>query len=173
MESSFNEALARLDADIAKAEQRLADLRLKRKGAEAFLVYMDTAKPSASRRAAPAKPRRTVNQGPADVVLSQMVPRKVYTVDSTMAIAAEAGHNLSREQTRNALHYLVRKKEIRSPSRGHWVLSDSGTPVAAGVPVGNHTEEGGGTRETTEAPASPAEDRVDLQLGASITEVAV
>jgi hypothetical protein len=180
--SEFTDALARLDAEIAATEAKLADLRLKRTGAEAFLVYMNLpdrpARPaSATQQAAeePARPRRSPSSsGQADAILSLFQPDILITVDDALAEVRRQGYELTREQTRNALQYLVRTGRIESVKRGVWRLRNSEGPAGAGPSVSNTPtdQEGGVSHETAPETSSQAEHQHHAQLGASITEVA-
>jgi len=185
--SQFNEALNRLDVEIVAAEERLADLRLKRKGAEAFLSYMQPSGPAVAHRKtdAPQLAARRSTLPTSGVVgvtdfvasIAQANPEVIVTIDFVLDQTRAQGREFTREQVKNALHYLARKGVlVKSSDRGSWQLpTDTETPAAAtGVSVGNVLphQEGGDSHETTEPTASTAEDHSDLQLGASITEVA-
>ena len=66
-EGPIAEALARLDADLAAAEARVADLKLKRQGALAFLAYLD--EPIVRPRAA----RPAVSSGSPSSVFEEII----------------------------------------------------------------------------------------------------
>jgi hypothetical protein len=180
--SEFTDALARLDAEIAATEAQLADLRLKRTGAEAFLAYMNQqSRPaqsasSTSPQQSADQPRRTpaANSGQAEVIWSLFQPGVLITVDEALGEVRERGHQYTREQTRNALQYLVRTRRIESVRRGVWRLRDTEGPAATGPSVGNTPtdQEGVDSHETAAQTSSPAEHQHHAQLGASITEVA-
>lgn len=160
--SRFSDALTRLDADIEAAERHLAELRLKRKGAEAFLAYMEP-------DAIPA-PRSGVAQVEPDLFHDVVASfgHDTFTVDVILRAVSERGTEMTREQVRNRIHYMVRKGVIASVRRGAWRFKDSETPVTAGVSVGNtpSIQEGGDSHETRQT--AQAESNYHPQLGASI-----
>src|SRR5262245_59539009 len=102
--SEFEAALSRLDAEIARSEAGLADLRLKRKGAQAVLAYTSssgtTARPAKSKTARPAKTRTAsvVEGGPADFVLKAVPINTEFGVNDVHRQIAANGVELTREQ---------------------------------------------------------------------------
>jgi len=165
METNFAEALTRLDADIARAEVRareaevaLAELRLKRQGADAFLEYLHTS-PRARTIPAPQPPPET---GHASLVEQLMRGRTgEQSVDDVLQGLQDNGHEVTRHQVRNALHYLARKKVTENAGRrGWWRLRDSEAPVSAGASDGDRSHQGdrsweeGGNGEGTVPPGA-------------------
>lgn len=139
--------MARLDAEIAAAEAHLAELRHKRTGAEAFLDYMnagrqqktaDVTVPATAGAVvfAGTVARSVAEPGPTEVVLAAFRPGVVTSLDDVFNEVHRRGYELTREQTRNALHYLVRKGEIEKVGnrRGFWQLRQRDTegPSLAG-----------------------------------------
>jgi hypothetical protein len=190
--SDFTDALARLDAEIAAAEAHLAELRHKRTGAEAFLDYMKqsaTTTVGMAGRVAKIAPVGTLDlvapvtrsgSGPTEVVWALFRPGVVITLDEVFNEVHRRGYELTREQTRNALHYLVRKGEIEKAGtrRGFWQLRQRDTegPSLAGEEPSAVSElsspEGG---EHSNDEAGPEGHRHDLpgrngdyRVGASI-----
>jgi hypothetical protein len=169
----INATRARLDADIAAAEQRLADLLIKRKGLDALEDYIDTA--DSPKRIPPRTPLTVLDGegrsalGATDFVFSVFTPGTSCTIDSMMTATAKAGRPMNRQQVRNALHYLRRKEMIQSPARGVWTR-DAEVPAGTGTSVDNPTQmqEGGRGSNETETPPSPSEDQHHPQLGSSI-----
>jgi hypothetical protein len=115
MDTDFNAALARLDDEIRDAETRLADLRLKRAGADAFLEYMGSAlgsKTSAVPEPAPTTPtvpasdgdHRVAQANPSDAVMEvfRARPLHVLGIDEVYSAVSDAGAGLERAQVRNA-----------------------------------------------------------------------
>ena len=169
--SRFDDALTRLYAEIAEAEKRLADLQLKRKGAELFLDYMGGT--SAEHFAAPAvvaaTTSRTTSQAPSGTwQIVESVIDKTGTeqaVDAIWDALKAAGHSdLDRVQVRNSLHYLSRKGLIRAGSvRGRWrwiVPENSEAPVSAGASEGEESSSDSSRKEGgTASGAEPPTDR--------------
>ena len=115
-----------------------------------------------------AKAKTQTAFGSADYVFSLLKPVEPITIDGVIDTTKAAGRPLTRQQVRNALHYLVRTNRIESVSRGVWLLN-AGTPAATGVPDGVPTNtEGVDSRETDETASVAAEDQHHPQLGASI-----
>jgi len=117
-EGPIAEALARLDADLAAAEARVADLKLKRQGALAFLAYLD--EPIVRPRAA----RPAVSSGSPSSVVEEIIKDAGLTEFDTKqinALVAQAGFELTRTQVSNALTYLRRQKFLDNGAhRGQW-----------------------------------------------------
>jgi len=175
---NFEAALARLDVDIEAAETRLNDLRLKRTGALLFLDYFqgETSTVPAAEKVNPRQPRSDGDgTGPTDLVLAAVhrMTDEEFNLDRLIAEIESNGGGLEREQTRNAVHYLMRKGHLRNARRGVYARpTNAEAPVSAGASVGitHHYMEGGGSDESS-AQASPspqAEGFLHPQLGASI-----
>lgn len=125
--SRFDDALSRLDADIAETQRRLDDLQRRREGAQLFLDYMDGPTRDAAiavHSSAPAS--RTTSQAQSGTwqIVESVIDKSgaEQTVDTIWAAVKTAGHaDLDRVQVRNSLHYLSRKELIRAGSgRGRW-----------------------------------------------------
>ena len=186
--SEFIEALARLDADIEATEAKLAELRYKRTGAEAFLDYMNSGRQQQTAavpaeavstgraaRGTPVPRSQSAGAGPKDLVLSIFQPGVVVTLDDACAEADRGGFNLAREQIRNALHYLVRTKRIETVGRAAWRLRDTEGPSPASEEPSalSELEARGGERSDVESPTedhrqSPTGWNGDHRDGASI-----
>ena len=147
-EMTIQEALTRLNVDIDRVRDRLrdtqatlAELELKRQGAEALLGYMGVV--SESRVAAPSK--STLDTSPASVVEAAMKDALgAQSVDQVVDALHRGGHDLAREQVRNALHYLSRKGVIENAGRrGWWRLTDTSAPVVAGAEVSDRSNQEG------------------------------
>lgn len=133
----FTDALARLDADIDNAERALADLRRKREGADAFLEYSGMSSAAGGARSVPRSAPATSgsSDGPTALVLAavQGTHRDSYTLDSLMNEITAAGGQVTKDQVRNSVHYLVRQKKMTNIRRGLWATTNAETPVATGV----------------------------------------
>ncbi len=133
----FTEALARLDADIDSAERVLADLKLKRDGANAFLEYSGMSSAAGSARSVPRSAPATSgpSDGPTALVLAavQGTNRESYTLDSLMNEITAAGGQVTKDQVRNSVHYLVRQKKMTNIRRGLWATTNAETPAVTGV----------------------------------------
>jgi len=158
---NFEAALARLDVDIEAAETRLNDLRLKRTGALVFLDYFqgETSAVPVAEKVNLRQPRSDGDgAGPTDLVLAAVrrMTDEEFNLDRLVAEIESNGGGLEREQTRNAVHYLVRKGDLRNARRGVYARpTDTGTPAATGVPVSGQSisdwpSEEGGIRHDTE-----------------------
>jgi|JI9StandDraft_1071089.scaffolds.fasta_scaffold76425_2 hypothetical protein len=155
MDTDFNAALARLDDEIRDAETRLADLRLKRAGADAFLEYMGSAlgsKTSAVPEPAPTTPtvpasdgdHRVAQANPSDAVMEvfRARPLHVLGIDEVYSAVSDAGAGLERAQVRNGIHYAARKGWIdKAGKRGLWILrpENSSAPGRTGAEVDEET----------------------------------
>jgi len=143
----FAAALSRLDQEIEVARQQLADLQLKRTGAEVFLSYMQTATassspavvPTATADAAVSVPVFTAGNrplSPTEAVTAAIdaLNRGHFTVDDIYSVIEAMGVAVDRMQTRNAMHYLVRKHELENVRRGVYARpTDTKTPAPTGV----------------------------------------
>lgn len=146
MDTQFLLALARLDAEITETEARLQDLRLRRRGAQAFLEYMEDDSPI--KQASSIRPS-TATSGPetpdtlastsggsAEAVMEvfRRTPDVVLGIDDVHKEVTKDGHSFTRIQIRNSLHYATRKGWIsKSGRRGSWVLTNASAPVAPGA----------------------------------------
>jgi len=175
----FKDALARLDAEIDTAERGLAELKLKRQGAHAFLEYsgmtnvVGSVRPEA--RSAPATSFSRGSSPTATVWAAvQEANRDSYTMKDLINSVEAVGGQLSTAQITNSIHYLVRRKKMTNLRRGLWATTNAETPADTGVSDGNTptSEEGGGSHEPEASipPPSQAEDLDDPQLGTSIVE---
>lgn len=140
MNTQFSLALARLDAEIAETEARLQDLRLRRKGAQAFLEYMEgpdltsDAEPSASALPSTSAPRASGSPVEAVMAVFNRTPDVVLVIDVVHREVTKDGHTFDRQQVRNALHYATRRGWIsKAGRRGAWVLRNASAPVAPGA----------------------------------------
>lgn len=175
----FNDALARLDADIEAAERVLVELKLKREGANAFLEYLGMSGEIAGARSSARSKSTASDSGgsPTELVSAavQRMNKDTYTLDEVVNGVEAAGGKITKDQVRNSVHYLVRRKKMKNLRRGLWTTTDAEAPAATGASDGNTptSEEGGGSHEpeASEAPPSQAEDLDDPQLGTSMTEV--
>ncbi len=157
---TIQEALVRLDAEIAAAEAKLQDLRVKRQGADAFLEYAEgvfgvTTDP----RTNVATARRTgVNTGNTALIEAAVRATGPGTVSVEDVVQDEGviAAGLDRMQVRNGLHYLSRKGLLESAGRrGLWRLAHdpdlTETSAGAELSVRSTTVEGG---ENTDDPTS-------------------
>lgn len=69
--------------------------------------------------------------GPTDSVAAIFRPGVVVTLDDACAELDQRGSELTRDQIRNALHYLVRKERIKAVGRAAWRLQDTESPSPA------------------------------------------
>lgn len=178
--SRFNDALARLNADIAETEKRLADLQLKRRGAELFLDYMDgkTTENVAAPVPTSARASRTISQALSGTwqIVESVIDKTgaEQTVDTIWDAVKTAGHaDLQRLQVRNSLHYLSRKGLIRAGSgRGRWywvVPENSEAPVSAGASESEESSNDSSRKEGgTASGAEPPTDRDSNQDNSSL-----
>lgn len=189
MDVDFNAVVSHLDAEIgdaeaaveaarqrvAEAEAKLDDLRVTRRGADAFRAYATTG----TRRRPPTQPAASRHAPSGQTAIMQEVVQanlnRVITNSEAQQLAAERGHTLDAEQVRNALSYLHRKGVLRKGAkRGTWIAhTDTEAPADTGASDGNtpSDREGGVTHEADETPSPPAEDHHHPQLGASIEAV--
>jgi DNA-binding transcriptional ArsR family regulator len=132
----FTAALSLLDAEIAvaegtlaDAESALADLKLKRQGAEAFLVYLDNV-PTSPEPVGTMAPSGQAYRGehvpgasPSSVV-ERIVKANSLTDFNTVTLQrliAEDGIELTKDQITNGLSYLSRKGIVeKRAKRGDW-----------------------------------------------------
>lgn len=144
-EMTVREAVAALDADIDRAETRLAraettlaDLRLKRQGAEALLSYMNADIVPA--RVTPSEGDATATDAVYDVMRSASEPE--LSIDFIVNALLEAGHSYTRDQARDGIYYLRRKRMVEHAGRrGWWRLTDTSAPVLAGAEVSDRSDQ--------------------------------
>ncbi len=158
---TIQEALARLDAEIAAAEAKLQDLRVKRQGADAFLEYavgVFGGVPTDLRTKAPAARRTGVNTGNTALIEAAVRATGTSTVSVEDVVQDEGviAAGLDRMQVRNGLHYLSRKGLLDSAGRrGLWRLANdpdlTETSAGAELSVPPTRVEGG---ENTDDPTS-------------------
>ncbi len=175
----FRDALARLDAEIDSAERVVVALKLKREGANVFLEYSGLSPVATGvrteSRSAPVAP--VSGDSPTALVWStvQAVDRDSYTLDQITDEVLAAGGQISKDQVRNSVHYLVRRGQMRNLRRGLWAITNAEAPVSPGASDGNTptSEEGGDSHEpeASKAPPSQAEDLDRPQLGSPIAEI--
>lgn len=117
----FRDALARLDAEIADTEAKLKHLRVKRQGADAFLQYAQS-----ERGERGDIPRATgVNTGKTALIESVMrkTGGRPVSVEDVLQDSSVQDAGLDRDQVRNGLHYLSRKRIVEGAGpRGVWRL---------------------------------------------------
>lgn len=117
----FRDALARLDAEIAETEAQLKHLRVKRQGADAFLQYAQS-----ERGERGDIPRATgVNTGKTALIESVMRKSggRPVSVEDVLRDSSVQDAGLDRDQVRNGLHYLSRKRIVEGAGpRGVWRL---------------------------------------------------
>ncbi|WP_141564529.1 hypothetical protein [Mycolicibacterium palauense] len=136
---SINEALARLDADIAAAEDRLTQLRAMRASIQPFIeLYMvpetrgdaDSSRLTASDESGAA----SITDSVIDVFRER--EGETLDVDAVFEILREQGSDATRDQVRNALNYGVRLEKLdRGAKRGHFSLKSTSAPAATGADV--------------------------------------
>jgi hypothetical protein len=165
----LDEALRRLNADIASAEsalgtaqkrvidaeQRLNDLLSKRKGAQVFLDYATQVDAEVPRT------HRTASTGQGAIIeqIMRSNPGRLLSNTEVQAAAAEAGHDFDGEQVRNALSYMHRKGILaKGESRGTWVL-----------PVAEQSEPTNDFGPASAAGPKEASDDADPNHGSVIT----
>jgi len=155
----FTDALARLDAEIDAAERGLAALKLKREGANAFLEYsgISSAASGARSESRSAPAASGSGDGPTALVWAavQGTARDSYTLDDLLKDIGDAGGQVTRDQVRNSVHYLVRRKQMTNLRRGLWATTNAETPADTGASVTDQSEEDwsrkeGGIRSDTE-----------------------
>lgn len=194
----LKEALALLDAKVAAAEVRITNAqavlddartafvqaKADRHGAEALVsILRPTFRATASLQvdgdviagSPKAAVSRGVNTGLTHVI-EAVVRRRggtVLTVDDVLAVPEVAEMASGREQVRNAIHYLARRRHVlESIGRGAWRLADSeAAPASAETASASTptTEEGGGSYETTFAASSQNQSELLSDLGAPVT----
>lgn len=160
--AGLSEAIARLDRDIAEAEQRARDaeqrvveLHAMRASIQPFIeryvaAAQVTAEPSVSR---PASLTDEV------IKVFENHPGEVLDVDEALAHVLENGVETTRVPVRNAINYAVRLgKVVRAEHRrGRYILKDTSTPAGTGVEVngelnGSSPRERGDGRDEASAP---------------------
>ena len=133
----FTDALARLNAEIDSAERALTDLKLKREGANAFLEYSGMSSAAGGTRSVSRSATAVSGSGdgPTALVLAalQETNRDSYTLDDLLQDITAAGGQVTKDQVRNSVHYLVRRKQMTNLRRGLWATTNAETPVSAGV----------------------------------------
>jgi len=173
----FTDALTRLDAEIDNAERALADLKLKREGANAFLEYSGMSSVASGARSESRCAPAASGSGDSPTALVwaavQGTARDSYTLDDLLKDIGDAGGQVTRDQVRNSVHYLVRRKQMTNLRRGLWATTNAETPADTGVSDGNTptSEEGGGSHEPEAKIPSQAENLVESQLGSPIAEI--
>lgn len=163
MDTRFSLALARLDADITEMEARLQELRLRRRGAQAFLEYMEDLPEASAKDTVQASSRTTdevageegrpsISGSPTEAVMGvfRRVPGRVLSIDDVHRETQKDGWDFDRHQVRNAIHYATRKGWVqKSGRRGSWILTNVSAPGATGAEASEEStndssrEEGG------------------------------
>lgn len=130
-------ALAEIDSEIRAAEERIADLRLERRGAEALLKRLGVSIQESPEEPAPRRvniPRRPQGEGAlsrlsegnakfvADVLVTDPDGLTLAVIE---AKTAEKGQPLNYDQVRSAVTYLKRKGLAEQAGRGVWRLVDT------------------------------------------------
>ncbi|MCX2934929.1 hypothetical protein ORI20_32210 [Mycobacterium sp. CVI_P3] len=156
---AFDEALRRLDQDIAEAERRLAQLRAMRESIQPFIdqyVVSGSVDELEGRQVTGGEPEPAQKISLTDAVVQvfESHPDQVLLVDDVLK---ELGRDdEARDATRNAIHYAVRLGKVsKEGRRGRYILRSTSTPVAAGVEVNGELtssssrEEGEGRDDTS------------------------
>jgi hypothetical protein len=126
-------ALATIDAELAAAEQRVTDLRLERRGAEALLRRLGVSvdadrRPDVDRQPA-ALPTRTVGSGNAEQIAAMLAESpQGMTLSALKSLSAERGQVLDYDQVRSAVTYLKKKGRAERVGRGEWRLVEASQP---------------------------------------------
>lgn len=168
-------ALAAIDSEIKVAEERVADLRLERRGAEALLKRLGvsmvvdapvvTDPPTQSEPAPELEAHRSLSTGNAKYVADILATDPgglTLAVIESKSIAT--GHPLNYDQVRSAVTYLKRKGLAEQAGRGIWRLA----VPAESPPDADSPAEGAGlsvlpipTTEGGDAGAETTTDRED------------
>ncbi len=187
--TTFADALAQLDAEISATEHALDDLRLQRKGAEAFMqrlgldvtVTSDSASgvvtPAKARAVRPVRANSVTGYTGAVADLLVQHPEGIALVEIKENLARQ-GTSLDPDQVRSAVTYLRRKHQAEPVSRGIWrsVIrpANADSPALTGLSVlVPATQEGGGasgtdTHRVRDDPSSWQAEHLDHDLGAPV-----
>lgn len=148
---SFATALSRLDQDIADTERRLAELRAMKASIQPFLEqYVSPAGiPSEEAFGQPVVAPSSLTAAVVEVFRNR--PGDVLDVDQVVLdlpvnLESQVGVHVTRDGVRNAIHYAVRRGDLRKDRRGRYALLDTSTPVAAGVEVNEEPNLEGSSR---------------------------
>ena len=173
--AELSEALARLDEDIAEAEQRVAELRAMRASVQPFIdKYMTSGTASGTFTfAGTAGGQRPASLTDAVITVFEEHPNQVLDVDDTLTYVRANGVEASRDAVRNAINYAVKLKKVGrdEPRRGRYFLKDTSTPAATGVDVGEEPDEEGSSGEIgggRDEPSTPPHDQGGGALDARI-----
>lgn len=132
-------ALARMDADVAAkrttvaerevaleaARADLADMELKRRGAEALIAYLDL---TPSSNGATPQPARIGGGFSPSTLIKTLIEKSglsTFTNEDVNQMAESDGYHMTRTQVSNALTYLARPAVgfiRKSGGRGNWEL---------------------------------------------------
>ncbi len=141
-------ALAAIDSEIAEAEERIAGLRLERRGADALLKRLGVSTSDASEVPAPhvvETPRVRVDQSKfrlaegnakyvADVLAN--ADEKGMSLGAIEQKLAAQGTPLDNDQVRSAVTYLKRKDLAETVTRGMWrMVREAPSPTDADSPT--------------------------------------
>jgi hypothetical protein len=148
----FATGLSRLDQDIAETERRLAELRAMRASIQPFLEqYVSPAGiPSEEAFGQPTVAPSSLTAAVVEVFKNR--PGDVLDVDQVVLdlpanLESQVGVHVTRDGVRNAIHYAVRRGDLRKDRRGRYALLDTSTPVAAGVDVNEESDSEGSSGE--------------------------
>jgi len=188
--TTFADALAQLDAEISATERALDDLRLQRKGAEAFMqrfgfdatVTADSASgvvaPASERVVRPVRANSVTGYTGSVADLLVQHPEGIALVEIKENLARQ-GTSIDADQVRSAVTYLRRKGQAEPVSRGIWrsvslTPTNAESPAATGLSVlAPATQEGGGasgtdTHRVRDDPSSWQAEHLDHDLGAPV-----
>jgi len=181
-QNEITQALALLDDKVVRAQVRVTEAEAalgeavihlektnaERRGADAFVTLLRTTfrdSPGAfsgSGQLTAGVPRG-VNTGLTGV-LEQVVrdnPTAVLTVDDVMAKPEISQMTPDRDQVRNGLHYLARRRHVlESVGRGKWRLRNASAPEAPGAEDSEEPKSGSSLEE-----GGPENDSVPLRGG--------
>lgn len=149
-------AIADIDREIESTEERLTELRIERRGAEAVrvrivrLAHVAPVAPTQERSGNKAEVESILREFPDGLSLSDLEGQ-----------AAERGLSLAGDQIRSAVTYLKRRGKAESPRRGHWRLvppTNSETDADTSVSDGETTTGGGGEEGRAQDAHDPDND---------------
>ncbi len=191
-ETTLARALAEIDEEIAAAERSLEELRVQRRGAEAFMKRLGVPTPSTASpgdapstdgsagRTPPARGHAAAGNTGAVADLLMRHPEGIALAEIKHALA-RTGTLLDADQVRSAVTYLRRKGQAEPVSRGRWRLilpaptnAEDPADAAAGssglIPV---SQEGGGasgtdTHRVRDDHSSWQAEHLDHGLGAPV-----
>ena len=155
----LDEMITKAAADLADAEAQFRAAQERMKELETIRDGLTLAKqrygatsigvPAARPEAEVASPEGTGPELPAQTDLCLMALRefgRTVTVQEVREKLAAAGHELTRDQVRNALGYLLRKKRIVRPAAGQWRVPGPITDVTPAAGTAGVNQAGGNGR---------------------------